>query len=171
LLFGEDLNSVAEVLNSMMSLVNKLKNWVTGDPFEGEDYYEGEEYGTSAVANQPQPEATLPQTRNNLKVLSHPSSARSQQVVVIEPRAFNESLDIVHHLKMSKSVILNLHLLDSVQSQRVVDFLSGATHALEGNQQRIGEGVFIFTPNTVSIASERAVPQEEGLTLSNAYWN
>jgi cell division inhibitor SepF len=74
--------------------------------------------------------------------------------MVIEPRSFEESLEIVNSLRQKKSVILNLHLLDREQSQRIVDFLSGATHAIDGNQQKIGEGVFIFTPNNVAISAE-----------------
>jgi len=77
----------------------------------------------------------------------------------------------VSHLKARKAAILNLHLLDTNQSQRVVDFLSGATHAIEGHQQRIGEGVFIFTPNNVAIASELGEEVADGLSLSQAYWN
>jgi cell division inhibitor SepF len=89
-------------------------------------------------------------------------------VVVIEPRAFEEVLEIIDHLRDRKSVILNLHLLDTHQSQRVVDFLSGATHAIDGHQQRIGDGVFIFTPNNVMISSE---VQKTGLALNDAFWN
>jgi cell division inhibitor SepF len=78
-------------------------------------------------------------------------------VMVIEPKAFEEALDIVEHLRARKSVILNLHLLDTSQSQRVVDFLSGATHAIDGHQQRIGDGVFIFTPSNVDITTDKVL--------------
>jgi cell division inhibitor SepF len=167
----------------MMSIVSKLKNWVTGEQFEDEDeLMEDEQLYTQATgthgggshhvqhlageANQSS------SSQRNLKVLNHPNNASFSQVVVIEPSKFEEALEIVHHLKGRKAVILNLHLLDTTQSQRVVDFLAGATHAIEGHQQRIGDGVFIFTPN-VAISAERpaSAQQAEGLTLSNAYWN
>jgi cell division inhibitor SepF len=48
-----------------------------------------------------------------------------------------------------------------------VDFLSGATHAIDGHQQRIGDGVFIFTPHNVVVTSEA----EKGLGLTDAFWN
>jgi FtsZ-interacting cell division protein YlmF len=88
------------------------------------------------------------------KVVDHPSAAASSEVMVIEPRTFEESLEIVEHLRSRKSVLLNLHLLDNEQSQRIVDFLSGATHAIDGHQQRIGDGVFLFAPATVVISAE-----------------
>lgn len=143
-------------------MINKLKSWVTGDPFE-EDVYgldDEFEYGPPARQHQPTHHAPIeheeprPQKRSgSLKVVGHPN-ANSNQVVVIEPHAFEEALEIVEHLRARKSIILNLHLLDTSQSQRVVDFLSGATHALDGNQHRIGDGVFIFTPSNIMITSE-----------------
>ena len=87
--------------------------------------------------------------------------------MVTEPRTFEESLDVVNNLRSNKSIILNLHLLDAEQSQRVVDFVSGATHAINGNQQRIGEGVFIFTPHNVNISSET----EKAKVIKEAFWN
>lgn len=152
-------------------LVNKIKSWVTGDPFEDdvydlEDDFDGEGrlFRSSRREMEQQPEPK--KTKGNLKVVDHPNSQLSQ-VVVIEPRAFEESLEIIEHLRSKKSVILNLHLLDSAQSQRVVDFLSGATHAIDGNQQRIGDGVFIFTPNNVVITSDL----EKNIVLTDALWN
>ena len=146
-------------------LLTKIKNWVSGDPFE-EDVYAAEEEFDFRPA---QPEVDLmddsKKARKNLRVIDHPTSLKTQ-VVVIEPRAFEEALEIIEHLRAKKSVILNLHLLDTAQSQRVVDFLSGATHAIDGNQQRIGDGVFIFTPNNVSIRSEA----EKTLSIEDAYW-
>lgn len=79
------------------------------------------------------------------------SSAPGASMVVMEPKSFEDALTIVRELKLNRSVIVNLHLLDSEQSQRIVDFLSGATHALEGNQERISESIFIFAPASVSI--------------------
>lgn len=148
-------------------LLTKIKNWVSGDPFEEEAYSMEEDYDFRNA--RPETEVdTLDESkkaRKSLRVVDHPTSQKTQ-VVVIEPRAFEEALEIIEHLRTKKSVILNLHLLDTAQSQRVVDFLSGATHAIDGNQQRIGDGVFIFTPNNVSIRSEA----EKTMAIEDAYW-
>jgi cell division inhibitor SepF len=148
-------------------LLTKLKNWVSGDPFE-EDVYAMEEDYDFRNARQEQELDVVEEPKKNrkaLRVVDHPNTQKAQ-VVVIEPRAFEEALEIIEHLRLKKSVILNLHLLDTAQSQRVVDFLSGATHAIDGNQQRIGDGVFIFTPNNVSIRSEA----EKTMSIEDAYW-
>ncbi|MBY0449871.1 MAG: cell division protein SepF [Cyanobacteria bacterium] len=145
--------------------MSKIKNWVSGDPFEEdvysfEDDFEQEPRLYRATASNPRPERhelepsalEAKKRRPNLKLIDQPNT-QATQVVVIEPKAFEEALEIIEHLRAKKSVILNLHLLDTNQSQRVVDFLSGATHAIDGNQQRIGDGVFMFTPNNVVITT------------------
>jgi len=100
------------------------------------------------------------------KVVDHPSAMASSEVMVIEPRTFEESLEIVEHLRSRKSVLLNLHLLDNEQSQRIVDFLSGATHAVDGHQQRIGDGVFLFAPATVVISAESSSSKQ----IKDVFW-
>lgn len=152
----------------MSGLVNKIKNFVgLGEVIDDFDEFEEDFYATDNeyVANEGV-ETTNSRKKSNLKVLTHPT-ANSYEVMVIEPRSFEESLEIVNNLREKKSVILNLHLLDAEQSQRIVDFLSGATHAVDGHQQRIGEGVFIFTPCNVSISSET----EKARVIRDAFWN
>lgn len=97
--------------------------------------------------------APVRKNRNNLRVISQPK-AGAHEVIVIEPKAYNESIVIAEALKEKKTVILNLQLLDREQSQRIVDFLCGCTHALEGSQRKIGDNVFIFTPSNISLAQE-----------------
>lgn len=101
------------------------------------------------------------------KVVSHPNF-RGYEVMVCEPRSYDQSVNIVKHLKERKTVILNLHLLDREQSLRIVDFLCGATHALNGNQQRIGDAVFIFTPQNINLSSES---QKSKMIIKDALWN
>jgi FtsZ-interacting cell division protein YlmF len=103
----------------------------------------------------------------NQKVIDHPSAAAASEVLVIEPRQFEESIEIVEHLRSRKSVLLNLHMLDNENSQRVVDFLSGACHAIDGHQQRIGDGVFLFAPSSVVISSEST----QAKAVKDAFWN
>lgn len=104
--------------------------------------------------------------KENANVIEHPSLTPQSEVIVIEPRSFEEALDIVEELRCRRSVVINLQYLDIDQSQRVVDFLSGATHALEGHQQRVGQGVFIFAPCNFTINTE----SQEARALKDAFW-
>lgn len=157
----------------MAGLVNRIKHMVGLEPEFGdeEDIYD-ELYGLAnedeeeeIIQDKVQDRNTKKDKRSNLRVLSHPS-ASNYEVMVIEPKTFEESLEVVNNLRNRKSLILNLHLLDADQSQRVVDFVSGATHAIDGHQQKVGEGVFVFTPNNVSLSVET----EKTRLMRDAFW-
>ena len=106
------------------------------------------------------------QPEQNKKVVSI-NNAKGYEVLVSEPRSYEDSISIVKHLKERKTVVLNLHLLDKEQALRIVDFLCGATHALEGSQQKIGDSVFIFTPKNVALSAE----SQKSKFLRDALWN
>ena len=148
-----------------MALSEKIKEIIGAltESFSPEEPYDDDldtgfesEYPTDRnAALQPSFAETNPIRKNkaNLRVLPQPK-AGAHEVVVIEPKAYNESISIVEALKERKTVILNLQLLDREQSQRIVDFLCGCTHALDGSQRKIGESVFIFTPSNINISQE-----------------
>jgi cell division inhibitor SepF len=151
--------------------MHKIKNFVgltnyidEEDDIFDELYRSEPDYTTHTSVNMENENSR--RNKNNLKVVNHPNSG-SYEVMVVEPRAFDESLEIITHLRERKSIVINLHLLDNEQSQRVVDFLSGATHAIDGHQQRIGEGVFIFTPPSVCISAE----SDKSKAIRDAFWN
>lgn len=89
--------------------------------------------------------------RHDLKVVEHPNY-RGYEVMVVEPRSFGEAGQIVQSLKDRKTIVLNLHLLDKEQSQRTIDFVCGAAHALNGKPQKVGDMVFVFTPSNVTLS-------------------
>lgn len=88
---------------------------------------------------------------NDIKVVSHPNF-KGYEVKVIEPRSFEDAATIVQHLRNRKTIVLNLHLLDKEQSQRTIDFVCGAAHALDGKPQKVGDLVFVFTPSNVTLS-------------------
>lgn len=167
-----------------MSIVQKFKSFWFGpaDNYEREDFEDlfetsDDVYATNgqlaldpvAHAQEPVKPARVHQMLpgTGTKILDHPNAQAVSEVLVIEPRQFEESLDIVEHLRGRKSVLLNLHMLDNEGSQRVVDFLSGACWAIDGHQQRIGDGVFLFAPASVTISSESTSSK----AIKEAFWN
>ncbi len=91
------------------------------------------------------------------------SRTKDIQMIVHNPDSFNDVREIVDDLKESKAVILNLEERDRVLARRFIDFLSGSVYALNGNTQKIGTGVFIFTPPGIDVdarAIENAIKNE-----------
>jgi len=77
-------------------------------------------------------------------------------MLILEPLAFDDVRSYVMHLKGKRALIVRLHRMDRGEAQRVVDFMSGATHALEGNMRKLGERIFCFAPATVEIEGDAA---------------
>ncbi|MGL5063802.1 MAG: cell division protein SepF [Microcoleus sp.] len=94
-------------------------------------------------------------------VIGMPGSMNGiSEVVVMEPRTFEEMPAAIRALKERKSVVLNLTVMDPDQAQRAVDFVAGGTYALDGHQERIGESIFLFTPSCVQVRTQSGVVHE-----------
>lgn len=91
-------------------------------------------------------------------VIGMPGAANGiSEVLVMEPRSFEEMPQAIQALRQRKSVVLNLTLMDPDQAQRAVDFIAGGTYALDGHQERIGESIFLFTPSCVQVSTQSGV--------------
>lgn len=85
--------------------------------------------------------------------LSGGTSAQNKMYIV-EPRMYEDVKEYVSHLRSRRSLIVRLHLVDKREAQRIVDFMSGTTYALEGNMRKLGETIFCFTPASVAIEGD-----------------
>lgn len=108
-----------------------------------------------------------PMTQSS-NVIGLPGVGNASEVVVMEPRTFEEMPQAIQALRERKSVVLNLTIMDPDQAQRAVDFIAGGTYALDGHQERIGESIFLFTPNCVQVSTQAGVVHEvsPGMTAS-----
>lgn len=75
----------------------------------------------------------------------------SSKMILVEPRAFSEASQIADHLKRRNTVVVNLRRVTPDQAKRIIDFLSGTLYAIKGDLQKLGGGVFLCTPNNVTI--------------------
>ena len=82
------------------------------------------------------------------------------EVVVCEPHSFEEMPQVIQSLRDRRSVVLNLNMMDPDEAQRAVDFVAGGTYAIDGHQERIGDSIFLFTPNCVQVTNQSGVVHE-----------
>ena len=73
------------------------------------------------------------------------------KMVLVEPRAFSESQQIADNLKRKNSVVVNLKRVTSDQAKRIIDFLSGTLYAINGDMQKLGNGIYLCTPRNVDV--------------------
>ncbi|WP_348539818.1 cell division protein SepF [Spirulina sp. CCY15215] len=107
------------------------------------------------------PETGMASTTPRSNVIGMPGTANGiSEVVVIEPRSFEEMPQVIQALRERKSVVLNLTVIDPDEAQRAVDFVAGGTYAIDGHQERIGESIFLFTPSCVQVSTQSGIVQE-----------
>ena len=76
------------------------------------------------------------------------------KVVVLQPTTYNDATEIASHLKDKKPVVVNLEKLDKETARKIVDFLSGAVYALDGNMQKVANGILLLVPYTMGIMGD-----------------
>lgn len=81
-------------------------------------------------------------------------TGKSTKIVVCEPERFEEVQALVDHLKNRKQVILNFEATRPEISQKIIDFISGAVYALDGQSQQLGQNIFLFAPASVEISND-----------------
>ena len=75
----------------------------------------------------------------------------ANKMILLEPRAYSESQQIADYLKSNSSVVVNLKRVTAEQACRIVDFLSGTLYAIGGDMQKLGGGIFLCTPESMSV--------------------
>lgn len=89
------------------------------------------------------------------------SPDRRTKVVVMRPRSFEDVQAVADHLKGGEPVVLSLEHVGRELSKRIVDFVSGATYALDGHIQRLNEDIFLVAPDGVEIDGRLRLPSGE----------
>ena len=129
-----------------------------------DDGYDDGEY----LDNEDTPEEPVKKTAKNdnqadepiRKPMSRPGQGRNKrlnngmEVCVIKPTSVDDSREIADTLLSNRTVVLNMEGLDGDIAQRVIDFTSGATYAINGNLQKISHYIFIITPPSVDISGD-----------------
>ncbi|MBR5157881.1 MAG: cell division protein SepF [Clostridia bacterium] len=130
-----------------MGAMNKMLKWIgiSDDEFEEE-----EEFLTDGFQENDEP--IIPAGKRGKVVNIHATT--QMKVVVIQLQSFEDAKDIADHLKSKKPVVINLENLEKDVSRRVVDFLSGAVYGVDGNIQKVANGIFLIAPYNVGIMGD-----------------
>jgi cell division inhibitor SepF len=129
----------------------KLKNFIA--PVD-EEYEEDNDTDFDEQETKPVSTYEAKQT----KVQGVPSNA---QMVLFEPRSFEEAEEIARHLKQRRACVVNLHKLQRDYAQRTIDFLTGVVFALDGTIQKIGHNVILCTPKNVGVDGAISLDSED----------
>lgn len=85
---------------------------------------------------------------------SSPVGGGFAQIAVLDPGSFKEAKDVGDKLKVGTPVLMNLQTTPADAAKSLLDFASGATYALGGTMQKVGDRVFLLTPPGVTVSVE-----------------
>ena len=89
------------------------------------------------------------------KIVNMPQ-VQSVKMVITQPTSFEQSEEVCNYLKERKSVIVNLEYVNKDVARRIVDFISGSVHALDGHIQKVSNAIFLVAPVNYDISSNLA---------------
>lgn len=65
------------------------------------------------------------------------------------PKSFGDADEAIIRLKAGQLVLLNSKHLTANLAQRIVDYLAGSIHSLDGQFTEVGNGVYLFSPPNI----------------------
>ena len=147
-----------------VSIFSRLKRVVAGDEYLEDDYDTELEYDEGIEPEDSSLErggAIAPlgtfddsESFSGTNVIGMPGiSSSAAEVIVMEPRSFDEMPKAIQALRERKTIIHNLTMMEPDQAQRAVDFVAGGTFAIDGHQERVGESIFLFAPSCVTVTT------------------
>lgn len=87
------------------------------------------------------------QTRNR-------KGSTGMEVVRINPSSVEDGRKITDYLLDGKVVFLDLEGIDVNLAQRIIDFTSGATYAIDGTLQQMSKFTFVIAPSAVNVSGD-----------------
>lgn len=141
-----------------MGALNKVLDFFGMDTgAEDIDENENDVYGYdyNDVEEQEETESRGIFNRNKNKVVNMPQ-VQPIRMVISQPTTFEQSEEICNYLKEKKSIIVNLEYVNKDIARRIIDFISGSVHALDGHIQKVSNAIFLVAPVNYEIANEMA---------------
>ena len=84
------------------------------------------------------------------------------QVILFNPKTFDEAGELANHLNMGRSVLVSLEGNTPEMTRRLMDFLSGIAFALQGKLTPVGGKTYFASPANVELLDPNKLQPETG---------
>ena len=98
------------------------------------------------------PEFPMPAGAPGKTPIDNVVAAYRMNVVVIEPQTFDDAQQVAVNLQKKKPVVLNFEKTEKTVANRIIDFISGTTYALNGDIKKISNNVILCAPSNVNVS-------------------
>ena len=79
---------------------------------------------------------------------------------IVNPKGYEDAADIADYLMNGNTVLLNIEGMAREQAVRMLDYLSGAPHAVGGLMTKVGKTTIVVAPKNVDVSSIEAMVGE-----------
>lgn len=142
-------------MGNFMDKVFSLVGVDMGNDYNEEYYddYRDDEFYDEPMSNEEYMPSRRHSVRSNSRV-NRLEDTPQMKLVIMNPKCFEDSMDIINYLKERKPVVINLEEVDDPVSRRVVDFVSGAVYALDADIKKVANKIFLIAPCDVGVMTE-----------------
>ncbi|CAN5431648.1 hypothetical protein BH10CYA1_BH10CYA1_36950 [soil metagenome] len=88
-----------------------------------------------------------------LSTLRTPPTKFGTQISIFAPVSFEEAIEIVECLRGRAATTISLENMKKIDANRLVDFVAGASAALDGDFHKLSEQVYLFCPSNIKITA------------------
>ena len=81
-------------------------------------------------------------------------------MVIHTPKSYTESQSLAMLLKQNKQIIVKFDAVETDVAQRILDFMSGASFAMDCNVEKICGSVYLFVSNDIAVERQGEEPPE-----------
>ena len=122
-----------------------------GDDWDRELDYSDEQSERGYEDAEPEQERRQSLRRSSSANVTAFPNAYNGKMVVYRPVSYEDTQNIIDNLTAQKAVIVNMEQIDVEVAQRILDFMSGASYAVNGRVYKVSSRIFIVAPASVNI--------------------
>ena len=117
-----------------------------------DDEFETDEYEDEEEMEEERPPRRTPAVAPRRSSVNYAApQEKPLRMVIVEPETFDDSQSTADYIRDRTPVVINFESTPDDIAKRVVDFVSGATYALDGNIQKVGKEIFLCVPSNVTV--------------------
>lgn len=143
--------------------IKKIMNYFWGEEEPAEDFddeLDNVEYNDE-LEDEEESGKTLNIFKGRNKVVSMPQPQQIK-MQISKPTSFEQAIDIIAQLKSKNSVVINLEYVSKDVGRRIVDVVSGAVKALDGNMEKVSNAIFVIAPYNYDIENQFSKEKLDG---------
>ena len=142
---------MANVVEKLWGMINNIG--VKNDPdYDEEDVdvvdYEEPDY------EEEEPEETGVRALFSRRPAAKQTTTNPIKMSIIHPTGFESAEEISDCIRERKSVVINLEYVNKDVARRIIDFVCGAAHVLDGQLEKVYSNIFVVVPSTYSLDSD-----------------